>query len=174
MYLAEFEDGISVCFLFQPYRSWRIMMNSELGNPINILLVEDSEQDVVLTQEAFKDAKISNALFVVEDGVEALEFLRRQGKYTDVPRPDLILLDLNLPRKDGRAILEEIKADPILASIPVVILTTSSDERDVVQAYTSHANCYIVKPVDFHQFMNIVRTIEGFWLTVVRLPNSSI
>ncbi len=148
------------------------MMNSVHGKPINILLVEDNEPDVVLTQEAFKDAKIANSLYVVEDGVEALSFLRKQGKYADVPRPDLILLDLNLPKKDGRAVLEEIKADPLLTSIPVVILTTSSDERDVIRAYTSHANCYIVKPVDFLQFMKIVKTIEGFWLTVVRLPNS--
>jgi len=147
-------------------------MNSVQGKPINILLVEDNEPDVVLTQEAFKDAKIANSLYVVEDGVEALNFLRRRGKHADVPRPDLILLDLNLPKKDGRAVLEEIKADPLLTSIPVVILTTSSDERDVIRAYTSHANCYIVKPVDFLQFMKIVKTIEGFWLTVVRLPNS--
>jgi two-component system, chemotaxis family, response regulator Rcp1 len=145
-------------------------MNSELGKPINILLVEDNEPDVVLTQEAFKEAKISNSIYVVEDGVEALEFVRRQGKYTEAPRPDLILLDLNLPKKDGRAVLQEIKSDPVLASIPVVILTTSNDEKDVVRAYTSHANCYIVKPVDFLQFMNVIRTIEGFWLTVVRLP----
>lgn len=145
-------------------------MKSAQGKPINILLVEDNEPDVVLTQEAFKEAKISNALYVVEDGVEALDYLYQQGKYSDAPRPDLILLDLNLPRKDGRAVLQEIKSDPALASIPVVILTTSSDERDVVRAYTSHANCYIVKPVDFLQFMSIVRSIEGFWLTVVRLP----
>ncbi len=149
------------------------MMNMELGKPINILLVEDNEPDVVLTQEAFKEAKISNSLYVVADGVEALEFLRKQGKFIGVPRPDMILLDLNLPRKDGRSVLEEIKADPLLASIPVVILTTSSDERDVVRAYTCHANCYIIKPVDFQQFMNIVKSIEGFWLTVVRLPNSA-
>jgi CheY-like chemotaxis protein len=146
-------------------------MNSEQFRPINILLVEDNEPDVVLTQEAFKEAKISNALFVAEDGVEAMEFLHRSGKHTRAPRPDLILLDLNLPRKDGRAVLQEIKSDPAFASIPVVILTTSSDEKDVIRAYTSHANCYIVKPVDFLQFMNIVRTIEGFWLTVVRLPD---
>jgi two-component system response regulator len=149
------------------------MMNLQLAKPINILLVEDNEPDVVLTQEAFKEAKISNSLYVVEDGVKALEFLRKQGQFADVSRPDLILLDLNLPKKDGRAVLEEIKADPLLASIPVVILTTSSDERDVIRAYTSHANCYIIKPVDFLQFMNIIKSIEGFWLTVVRLPNSA-
>jgi chemotaxis family two-component system response regulator Rcp1 len=149
------------------------MMNFELAKPIKILLVEDNEPDVVLTQEAFKEAKISNSLYVAEDGVEAIEFLRKQGKFADVPRPDLILLDLNLPRKDGRTVLEEIKADASLASIPVVILTTSSDERDIIRAYTSHANCYIIKPVDFLQFMNIIKSIEGFWLTVVRLPNSA-
>ena len=149
------------------------MMNFELVKPIKILLVEDNEPDAVLTQEAFKEAKISNSLYVAEDGVEALEFLRKQGKFANVPRPDLVLLDLNLPRKDGRAVLEEIKADPSLSSIPVVILTTSSDERDIIRAYTSHANCYIIKPVDFLQFMNIIKSIEGFWLTVVRLPNSA-
>jgi two-component system, chemotaxis family, response regulator Rcp1 len=148
-------------------------MNFEIAKPIKILLVEDNEPDVVLTQEAFKEAKIANSLYVAEDGVEALEFLRKQGKFAHVPRPDLILLDLNLPRKDGRAVLEEIKADPSLASIPVVILTTSTDERDIIRAYTSHANCYIIKPVDFIQFMKIIKSIEGFWLTVVRLPNSA-
>ena len=148
-------------------------MNFESARPIKILLVEDNEPDVVLTQEAFKEAKIANSLYVAEDGVEALEFLRKQGKFADVPRPDMILLDLNLPRKDGRAVLEEIKADPSLTSIPVVILTTSSDERDIIRAYTSHANCYIIKPVDFIQFMKIIKSIEGFWLTVVRLPNSA-
>lgn len=148
-------------------------MNFEIAKPIKILLVEDNEPDVVLTQEAFKEAKIANSLYVAEDGVEALEFLRKQGKFAQVPRPDLILLDLNLPRKDGRAVLEEIKADPSLTSIPVVILTTSTDERDIIRAYTSHANCYIIKPVDFIQFMKIIKSIEGFWLTVVRLPNSA-
>lgn len=147
-------------------------MSSQRGKAINILLVEDNEPDVVLTQEAFKEAKISNSLYVAEDGVEAMDFLHKRGKYADAPRPDLVLLDLNLPRKDGRAVLQEIKADPNLTSIPVVVLTTSADERDVIRAYTSHANCYIVKPVDFLQFMNIVRSIEGFWLTVVRLPES--
>jgi len=134
--------------------------------------VEDNEPDVVLTQEAFREAKVSNRLYVVEDGVEALEFLRRQDKYANVPRPDLILLDLNLPRKDGREVLDEIKSDPKLASIPVVILTTSADEQDVLQAYIRHANCYITKPVDFVRFMTVVKSIEGFWLRVVRLPGS--
>ena len=148
-------------------------MNLSECKPINILLVEDNEPDVVLTQEAFKDAKVANTLYVVEDGVEALGFLRRENRYADVPRPDLILLDLNLPRKDGRAVLDEIKSDPKLGSIPVVILTTSTDERDVMQAYIHHANCYITKPVDFIQFMTVVKSIEGFWLTVVRLPSSN-
>ena len=148
-------------------------MNLSECKPINILLVEDNEPDVVLTQEAFKDAKVANTLYVVEDGVEALGFLRRENRYADVPRPDLILLDLNLPRKDGRAVLDEIKSDPKLAPIPVVILTTSSDERDVLQAYIHHANCYITKPVDFVQFTTVVKSIEGFWLTVVRLPSSN-
>jgi chemotaxis family two-component system response regulator Rcp1 len=147
-------------------------MNLSESKPINILLVEDNEPDVVLTQEAFKEAKVANMLYVVEDGVEALDFLRRESRYVEVPRPDLILLDLNLPKKDGREVLDEIKSDPKLASIPVVILTTSTDERDVLQAYSHHANCYITKPVDFAQFMAVVKSIEGFWLTVVRLPNS--
>ncbi len=147
-------------------------MNLSESKPINILLVEDNEPDVVLTQEAFKEAKVANTLYVVEDGVAALEFLRRKNRYAAAPRPDLILLDLNLPKKDGRAVLNEIKSDPDLSTIPVVILTTSNDEQDVLQAYIHHANCYITKPVDFAQFMTVVRSIEGFWLTVVRLPNS--
>ncbi len=147
-------------------------MNLSESKAINILLVEDNEPDVVLTQEAFKEAKVANMLYVVEDGVEALEFLHRKNRYADAPRPDLILLDLNLPKKDGRAVLNEIKSDPELSTIPVVILTTSNDEQDVLQAYIHHANCYITKPVDFAQFMTVVRSIEGFWLTVVRLPNS--
>ncbi len=137
---------------------------------IELLLVEDSEPDVRLTKEALKEAKVWNNLWVVEDGVEAMEFLRREGSYADAPRPDLILLDLNLPRKDGRQVLQEIKADPSLRRIPVVILTTSRDEADVLRAYDLHANCYITKPVDFNRFMEVVKSIEDFWLTVVRLP----
>ena len=137
---------------------------------IELLLVEDSEPDVRLTKEALKEAKVWNNLWVVEDGVEAMEFLRQQGSYADAPRPDLILLDLNLPRKDGRQVLQEIKADPSLLRIPVVILTTSRDEADVLKAYDLHANCYITKPVDFNRFMEVVKSIEDFWLTVVRLP----
>jgi len=139
---------------------------------IELLLVEDSEPDVRLTKEALREAKVWNNLWVVEDGVEAMDFLRRQGRYADAPRPDLILLDLNLPRKDGRQVLMEIKADPALRRIPVVILTTSRDEADVLRAYDLHANCYITKPVDFNRFMEVVKSIEDFWLTVVRLPTA--
>lgn len=138
--------------------------------PIELLLVEDNEPDVRLTIEALREAKVKNRLWVAEDGVEALEFLRHQGRHADAPRPDLILLDLNLPRKDGRAVLEEIKADESLKRIPVVVMTTSKSEEDVLRAYDLHANCYVTKPVDFNRFMEVVRTIEQFWLTVVRLP----
>ena len=139
--------------------------------PIELLLVEDSEPDVRLTKEALREAKVRNRLSVVEDGVEALAFLRREGQYADAPRPDLILLDLNLPRMDGRQVLEQIKNDKSLKSIPVVILTTSKSEEDVLRAYKLHANCYITKPVDFNRFMEVVQSIEDFWLTVVTLPN---
>jgi two-component system, chemotaxis family, response regulator Rcp1 len=140
------------------------------GKAIELLLVEDSEPDVRLTMEALREAKVRNRLWVVEDGVEAIEFLKRQGKYADAPRPDLILLDLNLPRKDGRQVLKEIKSDISLRRTPVVILTTSKSEEDVLRAYDLHANCYITKPVDFNRFMEVVKSIEDFWLTVVRLP----
>jgi CheY-like chemotaxis protein len=140
-------------------------------NPIELLLVEDSEPDVRLTIEALREAKVKNRLWVVEDGVEALDFLRRQGPHADAPRPDLILLDLNLPRKDGRQVLKEVKSDDSLKRIPVVILTTSKSEEDVLRAYNLHANCYITKPVDFNRFMEVVKSIETFWLTVVRLPD---
>ena len=139
-------------------------------NAIELLLVEDSEPDVRLTIEALREAKVKNRLWVVAAGVEALEFLRRQGRYTDAPRPDLILLDLNLPRKDGRQVLKEIKDDDSLKRIPVVVLTTSKNEEDVLRAYNLHANCYITKPVDFNRFMEVVKSIENFWLTVVTLP----
>ena len=139
-------------------------------NPIELLLVEDSEPDVRLTVEALREAKVKNRLWVVEDGVEAMAFLRQQDGHADAPRPDLILLDLNLPRKDGREVLREIKSDDSLKRIPVVILTTSKSEEDVLRAYDLHANCYITKPVDFNRFMEVVKSIEDFWLTVVRLP----
>jgi len=139
--------------------------------PIQILMVEDNDGDVFLTMEALKSAKIANEVHVVHDGVEALEFLRRQGKYAAAPRPELILLDLNLPRKDGRQVLAEIKPDPELGKIPVVVLTSSAAEQDVVKSYQLHANCYIVKPVDFNGLMEIVASIEHFWLAVVTLPS---
>jgi two-component system, chemotaxis family, response regulator Rcp1 len=145
-------------------------MESISGRAIELLLVEDSEPDVRLTKEALREAKVRNRLWVVEDGVEALDFLRQQGRYGDAPRPDLILLDLNLPRKDGLQVLKEIKDDDSLKRIPVVILTTSKSEEDVLRAYDLHANCYITKPVDFYRFMEVVKSIEDFWLTVVRLP----
>ena len=138
--------------------------------PVEILLVEDSPSDTDLTVEALREAKVRNHLSIVEDGVQALEFLRRQGKFGAAPRPDLILLDLNLPRKDGREVLAEIKADDSLKTIPVVVLTTSRAEQDVLQAYKYHANCYITKPVDFEQFLNVVHSIESFWLMLVTLP----
>jgi CheY-like chemotaxis protein len=145
-------------------------MSPNLGRPIEILLVEDSPSDTELTIEALAGAKVANRLSTVEDGVQAMEFLRRKGAYAQAPRPDLILLDLNLPRKDGREVLAEIRADEKLTTIPVVVLTTSQAEKDVLHAYALHANCYITKPVDFKQFLGVVSAIEGFWLTVVKLP----
>ena len=139
-------------------------------HPIEILLVEDSPGDVRLTKEALKEGKISNNLTAVSDGIEALACLRGEGKYKGVIRPDLILLDLNLPRMDGREVLAEIKKDPQLKMIPVVILTTSKAEEDIVNSYGLHANCYISKPVDLDHFIKIVKSIEDFWLTVVKLP----
>ena len=139
---------------------------------VEILLVEDSPGDVRLTVEALKEAKVINNLSVVQDGVEAMDFLRQKGSYKNTIRPDIILLDLNLPRKDGREVLEEIKNDPQLKQIPVVVLTTSRSEQDILRAYDLHANCYITKPVDFKQFMNVVKSIEDFWLTVVKLPTN--
>ena len=137
---------------------------------IEILLVEDNPGDVRLTIEAMREAKLSNRLHVAEDGVEAMQFLRREGRFGDAPRPDLILLDLNLPKKDGREVLAEIKSDPVLKRIPVVVLTTSHAEEDVLRAYDLHANCYVTKPVDLEQFMKIVKQIDEFWLKLVILP----
>lgn len=137
---------------------------------INILLVEDNPGDVRLTLEVLKDSKIKNKLYVVPDGVEAMDFLHRRNSYYDAPRPDLILLDLNLPRMDGREVLQEIKGDKSLLRIPVVIMTTSDDEHDVLRAYNLYANCYITKPVDFQRFIEIVKSIEIFWFSIVRLP----
>jgi len=138
--------------------------------PINILLVEDNPADVRLTREALSEAKVLNTLHVTADGVAALAFLRREGRHADSPRPDLILLDLNLPKKDGREVLAEIKMDDELKLIPVVVLTTSSAEEDVVRTYNLHANAYVTKPVDFKQFLRVIRAIEQFWLAVVTLP----
>lgn len=138
--------------------------------PVEVLLVEDNPGDVRLTREALKEGKVRNHLSVAPDGVEALAFLRREGRYADAPRPDVILLDLNLPKKDGREVLQEIKGDPALRSIPVVILTSSQAERDIAEAYALHANCYITKPVDLDQFITVVRSIEDFWFTIVKLP----
>ncbi len=139
-------------------------------SPIEILLVEDNAGDARLAKEALRDAKVHNNLNWVSDGVEALAYLRREGQYENAARPDLILLDLNLPRKDGREVLSEIKAEDRLKRIPVVILTTSQAEEDIFKAYHLNANCYISKPVDLDQFMKVVRTIEDFWLTIVKLP----
>jgi CheY-like chemotaxis protein len=149
------------------------MATWEQSKPIDILLVEDNRADVRLTIEALKEAKIANRLTVVADGEEAMDFLRRQGGHANALVPDLILLDLNLPRKDGREVLQEVKADQELRRIPVVVLTTSQAEEDVLRAYDLHANCFITKPVDFRQFMKVIRSIEEFWLTVVRLPRKT-
>ena len=140
-------------------------------HPIDILLVEDNAADVRLTEEVFSDSKVRNHLMVASNGEEALACLRRQGKFKANARPDLILLDLNLPLKDGREVLAEIKADPNLKRIPVVILTTSKAEEDILKTYNLHANCYITKPVDLEQFVTVVRYIEDFWLAIVKLPN---
>jgi CheY-like chemotaxis protein len=145
-------------------------VNPQLGRAIEILLVEDSPSDTDLTVEALSAAKVCNRISIVEDGVEAMAFLRREGRYAQAPRPDLILLDLNLPRKDGREVLAEIKEDDRLKTIPVVVLTTSQAEQDVARAYRLHANCYVSKPVDFSRFLDVVRAVEGFWLSVVSLP----
>jgi CheY-like chemotaxis protein len=140
------------------------------GKAVDILLVEDNPGDVRLAKEALRDSKVHNNIFVVEDGVEAMDFLRRKGKYKGMPRPDLILLDLNLPRKTGREVLAEVKTDESLKRIPVVVLTVSRDEEDILKAYNLHANCYVTKPIDFEQFIKITKTIEDFWLTIVKLP----
>ncbi len=144
-----------------------------IGRPVEILLVEDNPGDVDLTLEALEDAKMRNHVSVARDGQEALDFLRGEDGFEDKPRPDLILLDLNLPKKDGREVLRIVKEDPALKSIPVVVLTTSSDEKDVLESYEHRANAYIVKPVDFDQFFRAIQALEDFWLTVVKLPGES-
>src|ERR1039457_1706374 len=140
------------------------------NKPIEILLVEDNEGDARLAQEALKDSKVTNIIHHVHDGIEAMDFLHHKGKYKDAVRPDLILLDLNLPRKDGREVLTEIKNDDNLKMIPVVILTISSNEQDILKTYNLHVNCFITKPLDFEQFLKVVHSIEDFWPTIVRLP----
>jgi chemotaxis family two-component system response regulator Rcp1 len=147
-------------------------LTEALGRPIEILLVEDSPGDVRLTREALADAKVRNNLTVCSDGVEALRCLRQEGNFRGTGKPDLILLDLNLPKKDGRQVLEEIKDDPELRRIPVVVLTTSKADEDILRSYDLHANCYISKPVDLDRFIEVVRSIEDFWLTIVKLPST--
>ncbi len=144
------------------------------GRPVHILLIEDNPGDVRLTIEALREAKVRNTLNVASDGEEALRYLHHLGPHRDAPRPDLILLDLNLPRKDGREVLAEIKVDPNLKIIPVVILTTSQAEQDILRSYELRANCYITKPVDLDQFITVVRSIESFWLTIVTLPSGAV
>lgn len=146
------------------------MASRSIGTPIEILLVEDSPADVRLTKEVLGKASVRNTLHVVRDGVDAMAFLRREGGYADAPMPDLILLDLNLPRKPGREVLAEIKQDPALKRIPVVVLTTSAAERDIIEAYGLHANSYITKPIDLDQFIEMMKVTEEFWLTIVKLP----
>jgi chemotaxis family two-component system response regulator Rcp1 len=146
------------------------MSNGETARPIEILLIEDNPADVRLTQENFKDSKILNHIHVVNDGAEAMAFLHREGKYFDAVRPELIFLDLNLPKKDGREVLKEIKTDDELKNIPVVILTISDDEEDILKSYNLHANCYITKPINLEQFSKVVKSIENFWLSIVKLP----
>jgi len=140
------------------------------GKPIEILLVEDNPGDVRLTMELLKESKIRNRINVVNDGIEAMAYLRKEAKFGGAPRPDLILLDLNMPRKDGREVLAEIKQDPDLKQIPVVVLTTSAAEQDIVRSYNDHANAYITKPVDLDQFAKVVKSVEDFWFTVVKFP----
>lgn len=145
-------------------------MTQEVGRPVDILLVEDNPGDVMLIEEVLGDSKIRNTLHVVSDGEQAMEFVRRQGEHARAPRPDLILLDLNLPRKSGREVLREIKSDPDLKSIPVVVLTSSKSEEDVIKSYELHANAYISKPSDFQQFVKVMHAIEDFWFLIVKLP----
>jgi CheY-like chemotaxis protein len=146
------------------------MTERKVSKPIDILLVEDNPGDVRLTREALKEGKVLNTMQVVGDGIEALAFLRHEGPYAKSPHPDIILLDLNLPKKDGREVLAEIKNDPNLRRIPVVILTTSKAEEDILKSYDLHANCFITKPVDLDQFIKVVKSVEEFWFTIVRLP----
>ncbi len=147
-------------------------MLAEAVRPIEVLLVEDDEGDVLMTREALDEGKVFNRLSVVGDGVEAVSYLRRSGRYADAVRPDLVLLDLNLPKRDGRQVLEEVKSDPDLRRIPIVVLTTSEAEEDVLRSYDLHANAYVTKPVDFERFVEVIRQIDEFFISVVRLPGS--
>ena len=146
------------------------MTMQPMGRTAEFLLVEDNPGDVRLTREALRESKVKNNLHVVSNGVDAIAFLRRQGPYADAPRPDIILLDLNLPKMDGREVLAEIKADPVLRRIPVVVITSSEAEQDILRSYDLHVNCYVTKPVDLEQFMKVVQSVETFWLTIVKLP----
>ncbi|MBB5428964.1 CheY-like chemotaxis protein [Paraburkholderia atlantica] len=146
------------------------MQSQVTSNPVHILLVEDSPTDVLMTREALEDQEVLNPLHVVQDGAEAMDFLHRSGRHHDAPRPGLIILDLNLPKKSGREVLEELKADPDLLSIPVIVLTTSRSEEDVAKTYGLHANCCVTKPVDFTMFVDVLRRINDFWFSVVTLP----
>lgn len=145
-------------------------MSSQLVRPIEILLVEDNPADVRLTQEALKDGKVANRMSVVTNGVDAIAFLRKKDQYANAPHPDLIVLDLNLPKKNGHEVLSEIKTDPQLKTIPVVILTISAAEEDIFKAYFNHVNCYITKSIDINQFIKVVKSVENFWFTIVKLP----
>ena len=147
------------------------VLNRSIARPVQILLVEDSPSDAAMTKAALREARIANDVHVVGDGEKAIDFLRRQGAYAEAPRPDLVLLDLNLPRKDGREVLADIKGDPQLHTIPVVVLTTSAAEADIVRSYSLHANSYVTKPVGIDAFLEAIRGIEDFWLTLVRLPD---
>lgn len=147
------------------------MDTKSMVKSVDILLVEDNPGDVDLTRDALEESKMNNNLYVAEDGEEAIDFLYKKGKFSDVPRPDLIILDLNLPKKDGREVLGEIKVDDNLKRIPIVVLTTSKAEEDILKTYNLHANCYITKPLDFEQFLNVVKSIENFWMSIVILPN---
>ena len=149
------------------------MNESDIIKPVEIFLVEDSQGDIDLIREVLEESKLKNTLTVAVDGEEALNYLKKKGKYANATRPDLVILDLNLPRKDGREVLDDMKSSPDLKSIPVVIMTTSREEEDVIKMYNLHANCYITKPIDFLQFIKVVRSIEDFWFTIVRLPSKT-
>jgi two-component system, chemotaxis family, response regulator Rcp1 len=165
------DSGAPFTLLCQKKRN-TVMAEKGDAAPIEILLVEDNQGDMRLTKEALKEGRVYNNLHWAKDGIEALEFLRKEGKYANAPHPDIILLDLNMPKKDGREVLSEIKADDRLKHIPVVILTTSKAEEDVLRSYNLHANCYVTKPVDLDKFISVVQAIDRFWLTVVTLPTS--